>query len=66
MWYSPAGEGELVWDDLEERRYREWLKEEMEKKEAAEFSEFSAEEEYRRKLREAAEQRSRDEVRLNM
>ena len=53
---------ELVWDDLEERRYREWVKAEIEKREDAEFSEFGAEEEYRRKLREAAEQRSGNEV----
>ena len=53
---------ELVWDDLEERRYREWLKMELEKKEEAEFSEFSSEEEYRRRMREEAEQRGGDQV----
>eukprot|EP00092_Neocalanus_flemingeri_P002904 GFUD01003107.1.p1 GENE.GFUD01003107.1~~GFUD01003107.1.p1 ORF type:complete len:166 (-),score=68.75 GFUD01003107.1:207-704(-) len=59
---SPAEEMELVWDDQEERNYREWLKMEMEKKEAANFSEFSAEEEYRREMREDAEQRGGDQV----
>ena len=51
-----------MWDDQEEMRYREWMRMEIEKKEDAEFSEFSAEDEYRRKMREAAEQRSGDQV----
>ena len=51
-----------MWDDREEMRYREWMRMEIEKKEDAEFSEFSAENEYRRKMREAAEQRSGDQV----
>merc|ERR1712106_461210 len=59
---SAPDEMELVWDDLEERRYREWLKMELEKKEEAEFSEFSSEEEYRRRMREEAEQRGGDQV----
>ena len=52
-----------VWDDEEERRYREWVKEEVAKKQHAEFSEFDKEEEYRRKLRQEAEERSSDIVR---
>ena len=43
-------------------RYREWMRSEIEKKEEAEFSEFGGEEEYRRKMREAAEQRAGNEV----
>ena len=54
---------EFVWNDDEERRYREWMKEEASKlEEEAEFSEFSQEEEYRRRLRQEAEARAGDQV----
>jgi len=52
----------LLWDDLEEQRYREWLKMEMEKRDQAEFNEFDDEVQYRRKMREEAEQRGKDQV----
>lgn len=54
--------GKVLWDDDEEMRYREWLKEQMEGKEDANFSEFQGEEEYRNKLREEAELRGGEKV----
>ena len=52
-----------MWDDEEERRYREWLREEQQKVEgSAEWSEFGAEEAYRARLREEAASREDEPI----
>jgi hypothetical protein len=49
----------MVWDDSEERRYRDWLREEQQKASEypADWSETEAEEVYRARLKQEAENR---------
>ena len=53
----------LVWDDAEERRYRDWVKEKVQQNQEADFEELRAEETFRSKLREETEKRKTVEVR---
>ena len=54
---------ELVWDDAEERRYRDWVKEKVQQSQEADFEELREEETFRSKLREETEKRKTVEVR---
>merc|ERR1712121_194441 len=54
-------DGEILWGDEDEVQYREWIKEQIEGREPAEFSEYQSEEEYRNRLREETKE---NELRL--
>ena len=56
---------EVVWDDEEERRYRDWVKEKVQKKQEADFEEWRNEETFRDKLREETKKRKTQEVRID-
>ena len=55
---------ELVWDDAEERRYRDWVREKVQQNQEADFEELRGEETFRQKLREETKKRSNQEVRI--
>ena len=55
---------ELVWDDAEERRYRDWVREKVQQNLEADFEELRGEETFRQKLREETKKRSNQEVRI--
>ena len=57
-----GGEAELVWDDQEEKRYREWVKLKVQQNEQPDFDEFQDEEAFRKKLRNETESRKNEEV----
>ena len=53
----------VVWDDAEERRYRDWVREKVQQNQEADFEELRDEESFRQKLREETEKRKTHEVR---
>ena len=54
---------EVVWDDAEERRYRDWVREKVQQNQEADFEELREEETFRNKLRDETEKRKTAEVR---
>ena len=54
---------EVVWDDAEERRYRDWVREKVQQNQEADFEELREEETFRNKLRDETEKRKTVEVR---
>ena len=57
-----GAEVELVWDDEEEKRYREWVELRVQENEQPDFDEFHGEEAFREKLRNETESRKNEEV----
>ena len=55
---------EVVWDDEEEQRYRDWVKEKVQQSREADFEELRNEETFRQKLREETKKRKNQEVRI--
>ena len=55
---------DLVWDDEEERRYREWVKLKVQENDQPDFDEFRQEEAFRQKLRDETKSRKNDEASL--
>ena len=54
---------QLRWDDAEEQRYRDWLREVQQKRDSeAEWTEYEAEASYRAKLRQQAESREDEPI----
>ena len=56
--------GAVVWDDGEERRYRDWVREKVQHNQEADFEEWRDEETFRHKLRDETKKRSNQEVRV--
>ena len=55
---------DLVWDDEEERRYREWVKLKVQENDQPDFDEFRQEEAFRQKPRDETKSRKNDEASL--
>ena len=53
---------ELVWDDGEERRYRDWVKAKVQQNQEADFEELRDEETFRHRHRDETEKRKTVEV----
>lgn len=45
------GDGEIPWNDGEEQRYREWLRDTIQDRPEANFNEYQAEADYRERMR---------------
>ena len=56
--------GAVVWDDGEERRYRDWVREKVQQTQEADFEEWREEETFRDKHRDETKKRSHQEVRI--
>jgi len=57
---------EVVWDDCEEQRYRDWLKEvAAQRQNDVNWNEYEREEEYRERLREQAQARADQDIPIN-
>ena len=64
--FSSFGCFQVVWDDNEEQRYREWLKEvAAQRQNDVDWNEYEGEEEYRARLREQAEARADQDIPIN-
>ena len=64
--FTSFGCFQVVWDDNEEQRYREWLKEvAAQRQNDVDWNEYEGEEEYRARLREQAEARADQDIPIN-
>merc|ERR1712080_13194 len=52
----------MGWGDEDEVQYREWIKEQIEGRDPAEWNEYQSEQEYRDRLREETEKRSGEKI----